>query len=126
VDAGLSGDFGGTWTLPRIVGPARARELYLLGGRFDAAEAERIGLVSRALPSDELMSHVQDVARKIQGKAPLARHAIKQNFVDGERLSFAEALDREADRHVRLSYSSDAREAARAFVEKRQPRFEGR
>jgi 2-(1,2-epoxy-1,2-dihydrophenyl)acetyl-CoA isomerase len=126
VDAGLSGDFGGSWTLPRIVGPARARELYLLGGRFDAAEAQRIGLVSGVLPDPELLPHVREVAARLCRKPPLALRAIKQNCLDAERLSFAEALDREVERHVRLSRSADAREAARAFVEKREPRFEGR
>jgi 2-(1,2-epoxy-1,2-dihydrophenyl)acetyl-CoA isomerase len=127
VDAGLSGDFGGTWTLPRIAGAAKARELYFLGERFEAAEAERIGLVARVLPDlESLSAHVGDVTRKLRGKAPLALRAIKQNFEDAERCSFSEAMDHEADRHVRASRSADAREAARAFVEKRAPRFEGR
>jgi 2-(1,2-epoxy-1,2-dihydrophenyl)acetyl-CoA isomerase len=126
VDAGLSGDFGGSWTLPRIVGSARARELYLLADRFDAAEALRIGLVAKVLPDAELMPHVREVAERLRRKAPLALRAIKQNLVDAERLGFSEALDREAERHVRLSRSADAREAARAFMEKRAPRFEGR
>ena len=55
-NAGLSGDFGGTWTLSRIVGPGKARELYLLGDRIDAAEAHRIGFLSRVLPADETWS----------------------------------------------------------------------
>jgi 2-(1,2-epoxy-1,2-dihydrophenyl)acetyl-CoA isomerase len=108
------------------VGSARARELYLLADRFDAAEALRIGLVAKVLPDAELMPHVREVAERLRRKAPLALRAIKQNLVDAERLGFSEALDREAERHVRLSRSADAREAARAFMEKRAPRFEGR
>jgi 2-(1,2-epoxy-1,2-dihydrophenyl)acetyl-CoA isomerase len=126
VNAGLSGDFGGSWTLPRIVGPAKTRELYLLGERFDAREAERIGLVSRVLPDGELMKHVREVAAALRAKAPLALRGIKQNLNEGDRLGFAEALDREAERHVRSALSEDAREAARAFLEKRAPRFQGR
>jgi 2-(1,2-epoxy-1,2-dihydrophenyl)acetyl-CoA isomerase len=126
VDAGLSGDFGGTWTLPRIVGSAKARELYLLGERFDAAEAQRIGLVARVLPDAELLPHVRELAQRLRRKPPLALRAIKCNLEDAELSSFAEALDRETARHVGLARSADAREAARAFVEKREPRFQGR
>ena len=126
IDAGLSGDFGGSWTLPRIVGPGKARELYLLADRFDADEALRIGLVAKVVPDAELIPHVRGVAERLRQKAPLALRAIKQNLADAEGSSFSELLDREAERHVRLSRSADAREAARAFMEKRAPRFEGR
>lgn len=124
--AGLSGDFGGTWTLPRIVGAAKARELYLLADRFDATEAERIGLVARTLPDDELLPHVREVAARLAGSAPLALRAIKANLNDADEVGFAELLDREAGRHVRCGRSRDAREAASAFLEKRPPVFEGR
>jgi 2-(1,2-epoxy-1,2-dihydrophenyl)acetyl-CoA isomerase len=124
--AGLSGDFGGTWTLPRIVGPAKARELYLLAEKFDAVEAARIGLVSAVLPDDELLPFVRDRAARVAGFAPLTLRAIKENLNDSLELGFAEQLDREADRHVRSGRTEDAREAARAFLEKRQPVFNGR
>jgi 2-(1,2-epoxy-1,2-dihydrophenyl)acetyl-CoA isomerase len=124
--AGLSGDFGGTWTLPRVVGPARARELYLVAEKFRAADAERFGLVSRTLPDGELMGEVRRVAERIAGFAPLTMRAIKANLNDALRLSFAELLDREADRHIHCGLTVDAREAASAFLEKRTPRFVGR
>jgi 2-(1,2-epoxy-1,2-dihydrophenyl)acetyl-CoA isomerase len=124
--AGLSGDFGGTWTLPRIVGPAKARELYFLPDRFSAAEAERIGLVTKALPDGELMSHVRAVARRLLGSAPIALRAIKQNFNDSLDVAFSELLNREAERHARCGHTHDAREAAKAFIEKRPARFENR
>jgi 2-(1,2-epoxy-1,2-dihydrophenyl)acetyl-CoA isomerase len=126
VDAGMSGDFGGSWTLQRVVGPGKARELYLLADRFGADEALRIGLVSGVLPDAELMSHVRGVAERLRQKPPLALRAIKQNLAEHETSSFAEALAREAERHVRTARSADAREAAKAFIEKRAPRFEGR
>lgn len=124
--AGLSGDFGGTWTLPRIVGPAKARELYLLAEKFDAAEALRIGLVSAVVPDDYLMPFVRERAVRLAGFAPLTLKAIKQNLNDSPDLDFAQQLDREAERHVRCAYTEDAREAARAFLEKRPPVFQGR
>jgi 2-(1,2-epoxy-1,2-dihydrophenyl)acetyl-CoA isomerase len=126
-DAGLSGDFGGTWTLSRIVGPAKARELYLLSPRFDAAEAERIGLVSTTLPdAAELMEHARAVADQIVEAAPLAVRGIKANLDDALRLGFTELLDREAERHIAASRTEDHLEAASAFLEKRRPRFKGR
>jgi len=126
-DAGLSGDFGGTWTLPRIVGPAKARELYLLSPRFDAAEAERIGLVSRTLPNvEQLMAHVRTVADQIVHAAPIAVRNIKANLNDALRLSFSELLDREAERHIEASLTEDHLEAASAFLEKRRPVFKNR
>ena len=124
--AGLSGDFGGTWTLPRIVGPAKARELYLLAEKFDATTALRIGIVSEVLPDGELLPFVRERATRIAGFAPLTLRAIKANLNDSEQLGFSEQLDHEADRHIRCSRTEDMREAARAFLEKRQPVFRGR
>ena len=125
LSAGVSGDFGGTWTLTRIVGPAKARELYLLCEKFSASEAELMGLITRALPDSHLMSTVYDVATKIANSAPLALQGIKKNFNDALRVSFSEALDLEAERHTQCSLSEDATEAATAFMEKREPIFKG-
>jgi 2-(1,2-epoxy-1,2-dihydrophenyl)acetyl-CoA isomerase len=125
LNAGLSGDFGGTYSLTQIVGNAKARELYLLAERFDAAAAERIGLVTKVLPDGELMQYVRGVARKLAESAPIALRRIKQNLNDATRLGFAEALDREADRHSRCGMTEDNTEAAKAFLEKRKPVFKG-
>ncbi|MFN2463520.1 MAG: enoyl-CoA hydratase-related protein [Candidatus Dormibacteria bacterium] len=126
VNAGLSGDFGGTWTLPRIIGPGRARELYLLAEKFDAGEAERIGLVSRQFPDDALLAEVGAVAARLAAMAPLALRQVKANLNDALAVGFAELLDREAARMIELGATADAREAAAAFLEKRPPRFQGR
>jgi 2-(1,2-epoxy-1,2-dihydrophenyl)acetyl-CoA isomerase len=125
-NAGLSGDFGGTWTLPRIVGPAKARELYLLSPRFDAAEAKRLGLVSEVFAAEELMAGVRSVADYVVGAAPIAVRQMKANLNDALRLSFTELLDREAARHIAATRTRDHKEAARAFLEKRPPVFENR
>jgi 2-(1,2-epoxy-1,2-dihydrophenyl)acetyl-CoA isomerase len=123
--AAVSGDFGGTWTLPRIVGGAKARELYMLAERFDAAEAHRIGLVSGVLPPDELWPHIRQVGNRIASFAPLALKRVKQNLNDAERLSFQEHLEAEASRHAFCCATHDAIEAAEAFVQKRAPAFQG-
>jgi 2-(1,2-epoxy-1,2-dihydrophenyl)acetyl-CoA isomerase len=124
--AGLSGDFGGTWTLPRIVGPAKARELYLMPEKFRADEALRIGLVTAVVPDDEFAAFVRDKATRAASFAPLTAASIKANLNDADHVSFSEALDREADRHIRSGLTEDSREAARAFLEKRAPTFTGR
>ena len=123
--AGLSGDFGGTWTLPRIVGAAKARELYLLAEKFRAADAERIGLVTAVLPDDELLDFVRAKAERVAGFAPLTMASIKANLNDALHLDFSTLLDREAERHVRTGRTEDAKEAARAFLEKRPASFKG-
>lgn len=124
--AGLSGDFGGTWTLPRIVGAAKARELYLMPEKFRADEALRIGLVAAVVSDDEFPAFVRDKAIRAASFAPLTAASIKANLNDADHVSFAEALDREAERHIRSGLTEDSREAARAFLEKRTATFHGR
>ncbi len=126
LNAGLSGDFGGTWTLPRIVGRAKAREMYLLSEAVSAQEAERLGLVSKTLPDDEFMPYVRTIARKLADSAPVTLRYIKQNLNDADHLSFSALLDAEAVRHVTSGTTEDAREAGLAFMEKRTPTFKGR
>jgi 2-(1,2-epoxy-1,2-dihydrophenyl)acetyl-CoA isomerase len=123
--AGVSGDFGGTWTLPRLVGPGRARDLYLLSEKFSAAEAERYGLLTAMLPDDDLPAHVMSVARRLIDMAPAAVRAVKANLNDSHTNSFLDQLDIEADRHLRCGRTADSREAAQAFIEKRPPVFIG-
>lgn len=126
VTAGLSGDFGGTWTLPRIVGPAKARELYLLNKKIRAPEALRIGLVSEVFPAGELMGKVMEYAHQVAAGPPLAIKRIKQNLNDADLLtSFGDALDGEAERHARSAMHPDAAEAGAAFMQKRKPAFKG-
>ena len=125
-NVGLSGDFGGTWTLPRIVGPAKARELYLLGDTIDAQEALRVGLVAAVFPDDEFMDSVRAIAERLHNKAPIALQHIKRNLNDADRMPFSELLDREAERHVRSGQTEDMREAVAAFFERREPVFHGR
>ena len=141
--AGLSGDYGGTWTLPRIVGTAKAKELYLMNKKIRADEAKRIGyvtteailymgrltlprLVSEVFPQAQLMDEVLKVAKEIAAAPQLALRRIKANLNEAdENLRFSTHLDTEADRHARSGAHPDAAEAGRAFIEKRAPKFEG-
>jgi 2-(1,2-epoxy-1,2-dihydrophenyl)acetyl-CoA isomerase len=126
VNAGLSGDFGGTWLLPRLVGAAKARELYLLSEPFDAAEAHRLGLVVEVVDPDHLLERVHEVATRLAARAPIALRLIKENLREHEERDFAAALDGEARRHAFCATTFDAAEAAEAFVGKRAPEFRGR
>ena len=127
ISAGLSGDFGGTWTLPRIVGPAKARELYLLNKKLSAEEALAIGLVSEVLESPAaLMSRVGQVAQNLASAAPIALVRIKQNLLASDsELSFTDHLGLEAENHARSGYHLDALEAGASFVQKRPASFAG-
>ena len=126
INAGLSGAFGGTWLLPRLVGSSKARELYLLSAPIDAAEAQRIGLVAEVVEPDDLQARVAEVASTLVARAPLALRAMKENLRDHEEMSWPAALDSEAGRHAFCCTTDDGAEAAAAFVAKRDPVFTGK
>lgn len=120
-----AGDMGGPWTLPRILGAARARELYFLPEKFDARRALEIGLVSRVFATQELRAEVGAIAARLASAPPHALREMKRNFLDAERLDFGEYIAAETTRHIVVMAHDDAKEAFRAFVEKRAPRFSG-
>lgn len=126
LDVAVAGDMGLPWTLPRLVGAGRARELSLLPRKFDGTEAVAMGLASEAFAGEDLLAEVQARGSRIASAAPLARRALKAHHVAAETLTFAEFVALETERHLRISASADCKEAFRAFVEKRPARFEGR
>lgn len=126
LDVGMSGDMGGPWFLSRMLGAAKARELYLLPGKFDAAEAARIGLVSRVVPELEFETELAALVDRLTNASPLALKGVKANFVESERMGLADFIASETARHSACGLSEDSKEAFRAFVEKRKPVYQGR
>lgn len=122
----LSGDFGGSYFLTRLVGPAKARELYFTSPILGAAEAMALGLVSRVVPDAALEAETRELALSLARGPRVTLGYIKQNMNLALRASLAEVMDAEALRHVRCMETEDHREAAAAFVEKRAPVFRGR
>ena len=123
---GAAGDMSGAWTLPRILGRAKAHELYFLPEKIRAAEALEIGLVNRVFAAEDFAAEIDAITGRLAGSAPLALRGIKANFKDAETLGFADYVPVESKRHSELMASADAREAASAFMQKRTPVFEGR
>ncbi|WP_372501985.1 enoyl-CoA hydratase-related protein [Tistrella mobilis] len=122
----LSGDFGGSWFLTQLVGPAKARELYLTAELLDMAAAEKLGLVNRVVDAEALEAQSRMMAETLARGPALTYAAIKRNMNLAQTGTLSEVMDLEAIQHTRCSESADHREAAQAFVEKRAPRFIGR
>jgi enoyl-CoA hydratase/carnithine racemase len=123
---GLSVDFGGSWILPRRVGMHRAKELALLADIIDAREAEAIGLVNRVLPDGELDAFVDGWASRLAAGPPIALAMTKRLLNNSLNVTLEEALDDEGLSQTVNFSTADTREAVTAFLQKRQPRFEGR
>jgi 2-(1,2-epoxy-1,2-dihydrophenyl)acetyl-CoA isomerase len=122
---GLSGDWGGTWTLTRLVGTAKARELFLMPDMVGADDALKLGLVNRVAEDTDLRNATLEIARRIADMPPVAVAAIKRNLFSAETDSFAVTCDHEAYNQARCSQTDDHAEAVAAFKEKRKPIFKG-
>jgi 2-(1,2-epoxy-1,2-dihydrophenyl)acetyl-CoA isomerase len=126
VGMGFSGDFGGSWLMTRLLGTAKAREMYFLGELIDATEAERIGLVTRTVDDDRLVAETWALARRIADGPRLALGYMKRNLHAAETEPLAAVLEMEAVHQARTAQTDDHKEAVRAFIEKRKPAFKGR
>ena len=123
---GLVPDIGGIYCLPRIVGTARAYELLYTGEVIDAAEALRIGLVSRVVPPESLLEEAQTLARRIADNPPLAVRRIKEGVRRGLGYDVQALGEYVTSSLAVLFETEDHKEGANAFLEKRQPVFRGR
>src|SRR5262245_18902093 len=123
---GFGGDFGTTWLLTRYAGAPKAKELFFLPDVIDAAEALRLGLVNRTVPGDTLESQVKDLAGRIANGPLVSYRYMKANINASLNTDFRTMLDREPETHLRCARTQDHKEGVRAFLEKREPKFQGR
>jgi enoyl-CoA hydratase/carnithine racemase len=123
---GLSGDYGGSWFMTKLIGTARARELYFTAERVDARECERIGLANRVVPDADLEKESLALCKRIAAGPPIALRYMKDNLNRALREDLQSLLDLECDRMVQSAQTEDYLEAVRAFQDKRAPAFKGR
>jgi 2-(1,2-epoxy-1,2-dihydrophenyl)acetyl-CoA isomerase len=122
----FSGDYGGTWFLTRLIGSAKARELYYFSDRLSAADAERLGIVNAVFPPADFDVEVRQRARRLAHGPRVAYRYMKENLNRAVSGELGECMDIEATHHVHAGLTEDHREAAQAFVDRREPRFTGR
>jgi len=123
---GFSGDYGGTYFLTKLLGAAKARELYLLSPVLSANEALALGMVTKVVGDAEIDAAARDLALSLAQGPSVALGYIKRNINNAEELSLEACFDGEAIHHTRAGETADHREAAKAFVEKRKAEFVGR
>lgn len=123
---GFSGDYGGTYFLTQLVGSAKARELYYLSDRVTADEALRLGLTNWVCEPDQLVAKTKEIAGRLANGPTVAFRYMKENLNRAMAGDWDDCLDLEATHHVHCGQTADHKEAARAFVEKREPVFTGR
>lgn len=125
VRIGIHPDWGGTWTLPRLVGTSRAMEIMMTGRMVDAAEALAIGMVDRVVAADELAAETEKLALAFAAGPPIAIAGIKRALAASRTNGLREQIDLESEHQLRAFASADAAEGMAAFFEKRPPAFKG-
>jgi enoyl-CoA hydratase len=126
VKLGITPGYGGTQRLPRIVGKGNALQLLLTGEQIDAAEALRIGLVTKVVPAEHLLAEADTMMRTILANGPLAVKLVMEAVDRGLEMTLEQGLALEADAFGLVAASEDMKEGLTAFLEKRRARFQGR
>jgi enoyl-CoA hydratase/carnithine racemase len=126
VRLGLHPGMGATWLLPRLVGTSRACELFFSGELVDGREAERIGLVNRAVAPTALPEETARLARRIAANAPGAVRAVKRGVYHGISATLDQVFDYESSEQAKCFETSDFAEGISAMIEKREARFTGK
>lgn len=125
VNIGLVPDFGATWLLPRLIGPARATEMLMLGEKLPAERAEHWGLIHKAVEAPELPEQTRALAQRLANGPTLAYGMIRQGIRYGLEHSLMDTVQVERSNQLVASRSEDFRLGVEAFREKRKPRFNG-
>lgn len=126
VTLGIIPGYGGTQRMARLLGKGKALELILTGDRISAEEAERIGLVNKVVPADQLMAAAEELARRIMTRGPLAVRAAIEAVMSGSEMPFEEGQFLEATLFGLLASTDDMKEGMKAFLEKRTAEFKNR
>jgi 2-(1,2-epoxy-1,2-dihydrophenyl)acetyl-CoA isomerase len=126
VKIGLFPDYGGTYLLPQLVGPAKAAELFYTGEMIDAKTALSLGIVNQVVPAAQLEAEVKALAQKISQGASMPIQAVKKELFAREEKELIRALENEVQEQNRCFPSEDCKEGIRAFFEKRRPKFQGK
>src|ERR1044071_5217536 len=125
VTLGIIPGYGGNPGMARVLRKGKALELILTGDRIDAAEAERIGLLNKVVPADQLMQTCEELARKIMSRGPLAVTAAIEAVMSGSEMPFEEGQFLEAALFGLLCATEDTKEGMKAFIERRAAQFKG-
>lgn len=124
---GFSGDYGGSFFLSHLIGSGKAKELYFLSDRVSSEECLRLGIANQVVAAAELEAATMALAKRLASGPGVAYRYMKENFNRAAMgAEVIECLDLEATHHVHTGLTEDHRNAAKAFVEKRQPEFKGR
>ena len=124
-NVGYGGDYGTTWNLTRLLGEAKAKELFFLPDVIDAEEALRIGQGNRVLPAETFLKDAQEVAQRIANGPLVSYRWMKENINQSSVVDFETMLDKESVTHTLCGATEDHQEGVTAFMEKRQPSFKG-
>jgi 2-(1,2-epoxy-1,2-dihydrophenyl)acetyl-CoA isomerase len=123
---GLFPDYGGTFFLPQLIGPAKAAEMMYTGDMIDAKAALQLGIVNRVVAADQLVAEATAFARGMVHGPRMASRALKQVLFGNQRAELTKALEYEVEEQMRCFASDDCAEGLRAFFAKRKPNFQGK
>jgi 2-(1,2-epoxy-1,2-dihydrophenyl)acetyl-CoA isomerase len=125
IGIGLTPDIGGTFILPRLIGPKRAAEQFMTGEFVDARRAAEMGMINRVVPDGELMTEAYKLAARLAGGPTVAMGRIKELIEQSATNDYEAQLDLERKAQVQSGQTRDFKEGVAAFLEKRPPRFTG-
>ena len=123
---GFSGDYGGSYFMTQLIGSAKARELYFLSDRISADQALELGLTNWVVEPDDLELKTKEIAEKLASGPAVAFRYMKENLNRAMNGDIDDCLDLEATHHIHCGQTHDHKNAVKAFVEKKEPIFEGK
>ena len=125
-NVGFSGDYGGSWLLNQLVGPARTKELFYTARRVQSDEALALGIFNQVVADEDFLTETMNLAKHIASGPPIALGYMKENINAATGCDLRTSLNMEADRLIRCAFTQDHKEAVTAFMAKRAPIFSGK